>query len=308
MELHQVRYFLAVCETLNFTRAAERCSVSQPALTRAIRNLEDEFGGQLIRRERSNSHLTELGQLVRPYLEDVYRRSQEATEIARSFKKDLRPRLRIGVMCTIAGAQSNQLLSHLGESIPTLRLDIVDGTQGETLDSLVKGDIDVAFMSMVGREDDDKFHTVPLFRERVMIIVSPSHPLASRDAVRVKDLAGQRYIMRSDCELDAPAGMIFASQGVVPEVVHRSNRDDWIQSMVAAGLGYGFFPERSITQLGLAVRPLVEPEIWRDTGLVTVRRRASPPIVTALVREAGRVDWNAWRPVQDDYAGSISAV
>jgi len=64
MEMHQVRYFLAVAETLNFTRAAERCNVSQPALTRAIQNLEGEFGGLLFRRERNLTHLTELGRLV----------------------------------------------------------------------------------------------------------------------------------------------------------------------------------------------------------------------------------------------------
>ncbi|MBM3540528.1 MAG: LysR family transcriptional regulator, partial [Alphaproteobacteria bacterium] len=61
--MHQVRYFLAVCETLNFRKAAESCHVAQPSLTRAIKNLEDELGGPLFRRERQNTHLTDLGQL-----------------------------------------------------------------------------------------------------------------------------------------------------------------------------------------------------------------------------------------------------
>ena len=61
MEMHQIRYFLALCEELNFTRAAERCNVAQPSLTRAIRLLEEEFGGGLVNRERANTHLTELG-------------------------------------------------------------------------------------------------------------------------------------------------------------------------------------------------------------------------------------------------------
>jgi len=62
MEMHQVRYFLAVARTLNFTRAAEECNVAQPSLTRAIRQLEDELGGDLFRRERPHAQLTELGQ------------------------------------------------------------------------------------------------------------------------------------------------------------------------------------------------------------------------------------------------------
>ena len=69
MELHQVRYFLAVCRTLNFTRAAEDCNVAQPSLTRAIQKLEEEFGGLLFHRERANTHLTELGRAMQPLLD-----------------------------------------------------------------------------------------------------------------------------------------------------------------------------------------------------------------------------------------------
>src|SRR3954468_23777946 len=78
MEMHQVRYFLAVADELNFTRAAERCHVAQPSLTRAIKLLEEELGGPLFHRERANTHLSELGQMVKPYLEQVYGQAQEA--------------------------------------------------------------------------------------------------------------------------------------------------------------------------------------------------------------------------------------
>ena len=71
MEFHQVRYFLALCTTLNFTRAAEACNVTQPALTRAIQRLEEEFGGPLFQRERSLTQLTELGRLMRPLMEQT---------------------------------------------------------------------------------------------------------------------------------------------------------------------------------------------------------------------------------------------
>ena len=71
MEMHQVRYFLAVADTLNFTRAAEQCHVSQPALTRAIQQLEDELGGLLLRRERKLTHLTDFGRLIEPHLRQL---------------------------------------------------------------------------------------------------------------------------------------------------------------------------------------------------------------------------------------------
>ena len=85
MELQQVRYFLALCETLNFTRAAEKCNVTQPSLTWAIQALEAEFGGPLLHRERSKTHLTELGNVVRPHLENL----MVQAAVAKSRAKEL---------------------------------------------------------------------------------------------------------------------------------------------------------------------------------------------------------------------------
>ena len=78
MEMHQVRYFRALCEELNFSRAANRCKVSQPSLSRAISHLEAEFGGPLFHRERQNTHLTEPGRVVKPYLDQVYEQATMA--------------------------------------------------------------------------------------------------------------------------------------------------------------------------------------------------------------------------------------
>src|SRR5260370_28125516 len=83
MQLHQARYFVAVCNGLNFTRAAKRCNVSQPSLTRAIQMLEKEFGGYLFDRKRSSIELTHLSKLFRPYLEEVLRTAFAAKRIAR---------------------------------------------------------------------------------------------------------------------------------------------------------------------------------------------------------------------------------
>ena len=79
MEMQQVIYFQALCEELNFTRAARRCNVSQPSLTRSIRLLEEEFGGALLHRERNNTHLSELGQIVKPHLDRILEQAEAAT-------------------------------------------------------------------------------------------------------------------------------------------------------------------------------------------------------------------------------------
>src|SRR5690606_36984100 len=88
MEMQQIRYFLTLARTLNFTRAAEECEVSQSALTRAIQALETELGGELIRREHSKSHLTELGKRMLPLMERCFESALTAKSLARSLSND----------------------------------------------------------------------------------------------------------------------------------------------------------------------------------------------------------------------------
>ena len=291
MEMHQVRYFLALSEELNFTRAAERCNVAQPSLTRAIRLLEDELGGPLFHRERANTHLSELGRMVKPYLEQVAAQAAAAKRNALDFTKLKRAVLKLGVMCTLAPANLLELVRALAERHPGIEVQIVDAQPGALCERLAAGDLEVAITCHPREAADDRFHLLPLFREPFVIALPPAHPLAERNAVRVRDLDGERYLERSHCEHGAVAEAIFAEQGVQDVTVYRSDRDDWILAMVAAGMGYAFLPEQCAFHPDIAVRRLVEPEIWREVNLVTVRGRPHSAAVGALVREAVHAPW-----------------
>lgn len=291
MEMHQVRYFLAVAEELNFTRAAEKCNVAQPSLTRAIKLLEHEFGGVLFHRERANTHLSELGRMVRPYLEQVHAQASAARDLARDFVRLQRTRLKLGIMCTIAPNQLVDLLGRLNTRYPGLELELLDASGPALQERLIEGEFEVAIYCVMGLPPDDRLHVLPLFREQMMIVVHPEHHLAMKNMIEVRDLDGERYLERINCEFGNYAGRFFEERGVRDETVYRSERDDWILAMVAAGLGYAFMPERCVTHPGVVARPLIEPEFWRDVNLVTVRGRPYSPGVGALVREAMRVEW-----------------
>src|SRR5260370_40369443 len=114
MEMHQIRYFLAVAEALNFTKAAEKWNVTQPSLTRAIKLLEKELGGLLFHRERTNTHLSELGTMVKPHLLQIYDESHQAKRLAQDFAGLKKTALKLGIMCTIA---LDQIIDLIG-SIP----------------------------------------------------------------------------------------------------------------------------------------------------------------------------------------------
>jgi DNA-binding transcriptional LysR family regulator len=291
MEMQQVRYFLAVCEELNFTRAAEKCHVAQPSLTRAIKLLEDEMGGPLFHRERSNTHLSELGNAVRPFMEEVYQRAQQAKDLAAGFAALKTAPLKLGIMCTIGPANLVGLLTNLQSSYPEIELQITDAGASMLQDMLLKGDLEAAIFCQPGQLDD-RLHHMPLFREQFLIAVHPKHHLAMNNAIRVRDLDGERYLNRVNCEYASHAGHIFSQQGTRVRLVYRSERDDWILAMVRAGLGFGFMPQYCAANApDIVMRPLVEPEIWREVNLVTVRGRPHSPAIGALVREAMRTHW-----------------
>jgi len=102
MEMHQVRYFLAVAQHLNFSRAAEECNVTQPSLSRAIQQLEAEFGGPLFHREHKFTHLTDLGQMIRPHLEKIYSSAVKAKRVSRDLTEFRKVPLKFGIMSTIS--------------------------------------------------------------------------------------------------------------------------------------------------------------------------------------------------------------
>jgi LysR family transcriptional regulator, hydrogen peroxide-inducible genes activator len=291
MEMHQVRYFLAVCETLNFTRAAERCNVAQPSLTRAIKLLEGELGGPLFHRERANTHLSELGRMVKPYLEQVYEQAREAKRQALDFIKLKKTTLKLGVMCTIAPNQLVDVVCGVQSRNPGIELEIVDSSAGKLEERLIEGDLEVTIHCPPANQNDERLHYMPLYREQFVVILPTEHPLAEKNSIRPSDLNGTRYLNRVNCEFNGYAGALWQEHGLTCDTAYRSERDDWILAVVASGLGFGFMPESCVNHPRVIGRPMIEPEFWREVSLVTVRGRPHSPGVGALVREAMRARW-----------------
>lgn len=292
MEMQQIRYFVALADTLNFTRAAERCNVSQPALTRAIQQLEHELGGPLFHRERGNTHLSELGRMMLPYLESVATSARAAKAAALSAKKAEHVTLTLGAMCTIGPDLVADLIIRFQAAHPDVEVQVVDGEAASMIAALEKGDL---HLGLVGVPEDlpGQFHQLPIFEERFVIVLPPGHHWAERNAIRVADLDGEPYVSRSTCEVFKMVARDFAARGVTPKKVFSSPRDEWVQKMIKAGLGFGFFPEHSVTDPDLIVRPLIEPEYSRTVYLATMRGRPHSPAVGAFVREARRHEWPA---------------
>ncbi len=289
MEMHQVRYFLAVCEALNFTRAAEACHVAQPSLTAAIKKLEQELGGELFRRERRRTHLTDLGKLMRPHLEQVYAASEAAKADAYGFKSLEKAEINLGVMSTIGPTQIVGFLSRLSEDIPTIELSIREAAGRDLITLLLEGEIDVGLIGLPSFPD--RLNAIPLYSERYTIAFAKGHAFEQMNTVPLNQLDGKDYLVRLHCEFtDHFEALGFEANHAV-NVRYSSEREDWIQAMVLAGMGCTVMPEFLPLLPGIATRSLVEPEIARTISLVTVAGRRHSPAVGALVRLAQRYPW-----------------
>jgi LysR family transcriptional regulator, hydrogen peroxide-inducible genes activator len=295
MEMHQVRYFLALAEELNFTRAGDRCNVTQPALSRAIKLLEEELGGLLFRREHESTHLTDLGHMVRPHLQSVYHHSMLAKHLSQDFVRRLP--LKLGIMSTISPDEIVDLIANIRTRHPDVELKLCDSNANDLRSRLLAGDLEVVIYALPGEEPDLRTHSIPLFREQMVLAVHRGHRLAKERAFPVREMNNESYIHRMNCEFAGYADQILQQQGVTCTPTYWSERDDWTLAMVAAGLGFAFMPANAVKHPGVVGLPVVEPEFWRQVNLVSVRGRRYSPGVGSLVREAMRKAWFGKRPM-----------
>src|SRR6185312_11938131 len=187
MELHQVRYFLAVASTLNFTRAAEQCNVTQPALTKGVQKLEQELGGQLIYRERQLTQLTDLGKEVVPMLERTLASAEAVRRRAQEFKRKEVAPLKIGLAPSISASLVLDPIAEIAKFVPGLHVELHEGAAEKLVDLLLEGEINAA---MVGDVQDmpARIDDWSLFEERYVAVLAPTHRLANRPSIGIDDL------------------------------------------------------------------------------------------------------------------------
>jgi len=292
VELYQIRYFLALCETLNFARAAEQCNVTQPSLTRAVQKLEQELGGLLIRRERRRTHLTELGELVRPMLKEVLSHSLGTVVAAKQHLSLNKAVLRLGIMPSIGPVRLAPFLVRFGAECVGVELTLVEAPLLRLNDLLLGSHLDAAVVAYVGGSDA-RFRYWPLYSERIVIVAPKGHRFEPLEAVRLADLQDEDLLFRTNCEMGDFLLESCRSQGFEPRIIYRSAREDWVQSMVASGLGITVMPEFSHTDATTIARPLIDPDLVRQLLLATVAGRRHEPAVAALIRAIRAYAWQA---------------
>ncbi len=278
IERYLLRYFLAVVEHGNFTRAAESCNVTQPTLSVGIARLEESVGQRLFHRSNRRVDLTPTGAQFAEHA----RRIEAQFNLAEEAMKQHRPDaiIRLGVLSTLPSAIIAAIAQALG-TIEGLRTEFVEGRASELQDRLDAARIDLG----VTTEPQGRHRALfdPVASEGYGLALPISHPLAERTAIAAHELADNVMLVRRHCELLTTTSQHFTARGVRPFFAARSRNDDRILALVAAGVGVTVMPD-CFTAPGVARVPMEDFAHIRTLGLLVRKADAVPEAVVGRIR------------------------
>lgn len=282
MELRHLRYFEAVARHSHVTRAAAELHIAQPALSKQISQLEHELGLPLFDRVGRNVRLTEAGEALLPHARAVMAQVEAArAEVAERI--GLRKgRASIGAPPTVGSQLLPQLLAGFNQHYPGIELRLHEAGVQTLLELLETGLTDVAVVTLP--VEDAHLTVAPLFREEMVVVVWPSHPLAQHKTVRFTELADAPWVLSPDnYELREATLHACAQAGFKPRVVLAGGETETLLRFVAAGLGIALVPRLAVqTQHNLVPLRVTDQTLCRSLGLVWRGDRVASPAARAL--------------------------
>jgi LysR family transcriptional regulator, hydrogen peroxide-inducible genes activator len=269
---------------------ARHCRDSSTQQTARRHRTRDGRHVGLFRRERHLTHLTDLGRLMQQHLSAMQSAADTARRDADDYAKLSSAHLKFGIFTTIGADILTGYLSELHAVAPDIELQVWDANCEELEAALLGGEIDIALTSAT--KMDDRVRAVPLFREAFFISFARGHRFEKMNAVPMCELEGEAYVKRLHCEFPSNLellGVVKPYNAVRPRYL--GEREDWVQSMVRAGLGCAVMPEHLPLLDGIEMRRLVDPEVSRQISLMTVAQRRHSAPVAAAIKAARRYRW-----------------
>ncbi|HRP03422.1 MAG TPA: LysR substrate-binding domain-containing protein [Opitutaceae bacterium] len=241
MELHQLRYLIAVAETGNFTRAAERVNVTQPSLSQQIINLEKELGHKLFHRLGRRAVPTEAGIALLARARRVLLELDDAAKEL-SDSPDLGRHIFIGGIPTVVPYLFPQLIDECRQRFPHLIIHTRENFRGQLVRAVLEGELDLGLVSLPIKEP--RLSIEPIFTEPLLLVVGKDHALASVATVTASDLADQTFILLGESSSVAMQIQRFCGDhDFEPRIGHRCAQIKTVKALVAMGLGISILPK-----------------------------------------------------------------
>jgi len=296
IELRLLRYFVAVAETGNFNRAAERLHIAQPPLSRAIQHLEAHVGAPLLDRASRPLKLTPPGQLLYAQALQLLARVEDVETMVKAAATCQRRRFVIGFVASTIYARLPELIREFRKEAPDVELSLVENTTLEQLTALKEGRIDVGFGRI--RFDDPAVRRIILRREKLIAAFPADHPLARLDGpVSLQDMAEEPQIVYPRTPRPSYADQVislFRDHAIEPRIVHEARELQIAIGLVAAQEGIAIVPEsvRRARSHDVAFRELVEAA--SSPIIMSHRPGDTSPELALMARIIARkyADWN----------------
>ncbi|MEH0971168.1 LysR family transcriptional regulator [Micromonospora sp. CPCC 205546] len=250
MELQQMRYVIAVAETNNFTRAAQRCLVVQSALSHQIARLENELGARLFERTSRRVRLTPAGAAFLPVARQCLNAAERAAAEVAAAVGEVRGRLAVGLIPTVAAMDVPAVLKSFHQRHPKARISLSVGASNELVEQVKLGEIEVAFLGIPVTAHPQGVMARELARERLVAVVSPDHPLAGETSVDLRRLSSEVFVdLPAKTAGRAQSDLAFTAAGLTREVAFEVTNADYLARLVGAGLGVALLPPTYVAGL-----------------------------------------------------------
>lgn len=274
MEFHQLRDFVAVASTGNFSQAANRVRVAQPSLSKAVQRLEAEIGEKLFVRSKRRALPTPAGEVLLRHALRIINEVEQAKKELAETNGLRRGTVKIGVLPTISPYLLPRVLAQFAQNFPTLQVVVVEDRTADLLKLVDSGDLDLVLASLPIPRNG--FEKEVLFQEELLLAVPSKHRLAVQEKVQVKDLESERFILMKEGHCLADQVLTFCNKNELHlQIVLETSQIETVQALVMAGLGISLVPEmaRFGGKIPLAYRSLENPKPTRSITVVWRRGR-----------------------------------
>ncbi|MCR8631108.1 LysR family transcriptional regulator [Paenibacillus radicis (ex Xue et al. 2023)] len=271
MELRQLQYFVKVAKKEHVTQAAEELHVAQSAVSRQIHQLEEELGVALFVQKGRNLQLTSVGKLFLSRIDEILLELERAVTEVREFLDPEAGEIRIGFPHSLGIYLLPTVVASFRRTHPNVKFRLRQGTYNSLIRDLVKGEIDLAFISPFPEKHEHVSGHL-LLEEELYAIVPQGHILADNGTIRLEQLRDDSFVMFSE-EYSLRSIVLEACEkaGFVPQIGFEGEETDTIRGLVAAGMGVSLLPEMALTeisQLQPAKVRVIEPQVTRSIGLI----------------------------------------
>jgi LysR family hydrogen peroxide-inducible transcriptional activator len=288
MELHQLRYFVAVADEGSFSRAAAKVRVAQPSLSQQIRKLEAEMGQPLFDRLPRSVVLTEAGRCLIDYARQILASVGDARRCVDELKGEVAGRVAVGAIPTIAPYVLPELVVTFQERYPQVTLEIVEDVTDGITRRIEIGELDVALASTC--HPSPTLQRESLGTEPLLMLVPEKHPLAKKDVVEFDDLKSQRFLLLHEMHcLSQQVNHLLESRRLRPEIALAGSQLSTIANMVAASIGISIVPQMMVKHHatpGCVSVPFAPPVPERELNFLSNPRRFQSQAAAAFRREA----------------------